>query len=541
MIGGVPKARRSQTKLSKSLQQQLLAALSKTGDELPSSLIQQPEVIGDRYCSASIPTSKRPFDATSVATSIIDSVPTKRARLTQTDVCRRPKGGNQSLMRETLQTGLHQPTPRRPKQSYASFLENFVDLADPVAAWLQSSGNIRCLSDSYLYQPGDSQISRLLTISVPEMGRKRSGSEFAMLTTPVSAISPSVEPGTWEQPPAGSFTQSNVTGGTSDSGRSSVKSPVETPLYRMDNLAANHIYMQDPSEELPSHIAALLEHIQERRKSPEPALDDVRQDRELAALEWTGAGEYEVEEYFRSKIFPFPSLLKSLLQRNGRQPMARRTVPTTGSASHLKVSTPVPDMIYGYSRRNAFPLQHDEMMANNQGLMYPFFVIEFESDGPSGNMWAATNRCLGGSASCVNITERLKQRLRRLYSSEVQPPSSAVFSIALDGTQARLYVSWKQGETDFYMATVERFILQEPEHYLLFRRYVRNILDWGQGKRLQEIQQSLDLIEKRRKEASGVAKSRPPPSPSSAFESTKRRKSSQLSSLGSSKANIIKR
>ena len=49
------------------------------------------------------------------------------------------------------------------------------------------------------------------------------------------------------------------------------------------------------------------------------------------------------------------------------------------------------------------------MVANTQGLVYPFFVIEFKADGPggSGSMWVATNQCLGGSASCVKIAERL--------------------------------------------------------------------------------------------------------------------------------------
>jgi hypothetical protein len=52
-------------------------------------------------------------------------------------------------------------------------------------------------------------------------------------------------------------------------------------------------------------------------------------------------------------------------------------------------------MLYGYNSVRAFPQQQaqllsigNEMVANTQDLMYPFFVIEFRADGPgeSGSM-----------------------------------------------------------------------------------------------------------------------------------------------------------
>ena len=74
--------------------------------------------------------------------------------------------------------------------------------------------------------------------------------------------------------------------------------------------------------------------------------------------------------------------------------MAKHIVPDFGSK--LKVSIPVPDMLYGYNCLRAFPQQQaqlrsigNEMIANTQGLLYPFFVIEFKADSPrgSGSMW----------------------------------------------------------------------------------------------------------------------------------------------------------
>lgn len=214
--------------------------------------------------------------------------------------------------------------------------------------------------------------------------------------------------------------------------------------------------------------------------------------------------------------------------------MIKQTAPRTGSK--FKVSTPVPDMLYGYKPGSAFPNQQAQLItmgtepiANTQDLLYPFFAIEFKGDGPSGvgSLWVATNQCLGGSASCVNIAERLNTQLRRCNSDNIQSINSAAFSIAMSGTEARLYISWKHNELDYYMANVRSFLLQEPEHYIEFRKYVRNIIDWGRGGRLEEIRKSLDsLLEESRKRTSAAAKSRTPPSADSA----------SISSSGSNKS-----
>ncbi|KAK3371884.1 hypothetical protein B0H63DRAFT_281890 [Podospora didyma] len=142
-------------------------------------------------------------------------------------------------------------------------------------------------------------------------------------------------------------------------------------------------------------------------------------------------------------------------------------------------------MIYGYNDEG-FPQQRaqlismgTEMEANNEGLLYPFFVIEFKGDGPSGSgsLWVATNQCLGGSTSCINIAERLNHQPRKCESENIKPINSAAFSVAMSGTEARLYISWRHNELDYYMANIENFLLQRPEHYIEFRKYVLNIID----------------------------------------------------------------
>lgn len=508
MKNGISKTqpRRSRVRLSKCLQEQLLNAIA----------ISSPVGAG-LHQDAPARSAKRQLDE-------IDQSPVKKVRLTNAQQPEFEGGGVQLADKTPV---LHHPKPKPP---YASFLDKFVDPFQPdpransehtfILEWLGSVGSDRdthCRSDSYLQLADDSPIPRGLARSAPAIGYIRDADGFAVPPTPASTRS-CLRADTDSR----LIAPSNITGSSGPSGRSLV----ENPPYRDMNLAANNIYIRPLYEQFPQHIVDIVQHIKRDRDSPGPSPEDVRQDTELNEL-WLSTGGPEVEDYFRDKIFPKPGPADSL-KRSDRQPMAKHTVPSTGSS--LNVSTPVPDMLYGYNRQKAFPQQQaqlismgTEMVANNQGLIYPFFIIEFKGEGPSGagNLWVATNQCLGGSASCINMAENLNHHLRQCESDLIYP-NSAAFSIAMCGTEARLYISWKQNKLDYYMANVDNFLLQDPEHYLKFRKYVCNIIDWGRGGRLEGIRKSLDsLLEESRKTASAAAKSRKPPSAHSASSTTR--------------------
>lgn len=456
---------------------------------------------------------------------------------------------NQRLMEELVQATLQQPKPTPPKRSYASFLEDFVDpissnpqlgpANDLVSGWLEtdfgSNRKTHSQSDSYLHRSDHDPVSRKLTRSTPDMSYKRDTDGFTVPPTP--PLTRSFPDGSQAGSQADSFhTESEFL----SSGRSSGRSLVESPLYRRMNLAANNVYMRNPDQDFPKHITGLIDHVRQGRDSPGPSPDALRHNADLYELE-NGAAEPEVEDYFKSEIFPKVRASGSL-KRTDRQPMAKHAVPST-AGSTLKVSTPVPDMLYGYNPKGAFPQQQAQLIsigntavANSQDLIYPFFVIEFKGDG---GMWVATNQCLGGSTSCVKIAEQLNQLLRKCESDKVQLIDSATFSVAMNGTEARLYISWKHNELDYYMQKVKSFLLQDPDHYLEFRKYVRNIIDWGKDKRLKEIRDSLDsLLEESRKRTSKAAKSRRPPSDGSATSSGKRHQSSSSRRNGSRSSSV---
>lgn len=103
-------------------------------------------------------------------------------------------------------------------------------------------------------------------------------------------------------------------------------------------------------------------------------------------LEERNLAKPAVEKYFKVNIFPDPTARGNLM-RSDKVPMASKLVPN--SHPSLKSSTPVPDVLYGYNREDAFSSSQqlqlqsmgDDMYVNSESLAYPFFVVEFKADG----------------------------------------------------------------------------------------------------------------------------------------------------------------
>lgn len=300
---------------------------------------------------------------------------------------------------------------------------------------------------------------------------------------------------------------------------------VERQDYRRVNLMENGIEMLPRKTPLPAHVSTLCNTIGKPRTSPEPTPEEAEQEMAfLQSLQFHGATEAEVEDHDKDDLFPGG-------KRVCKDGLAFRAKPTfqhciPGGPSPNKVSKPIPDLVYGYTTKPGFMKFTESQrlagqklnpplgeIASSGDLSFPFFVIEFKGAGPvNGNPWVATNQCLGGSATCVETAERLNRLLRQYPNAKTV--DNTTFSIAMDQGMASLYVSWSSEQPKYYTRDVDyRFDLENPEKYVLFRRYVKNILDWGKGPRLREIQEAFDfLLEEDRKRASAQARQRPPPS-----------------------------
>lgn len=416
--------------------------------------------------------------------------------------------------------------PARPStnQGYASYLETLVDLRgdslnsdqkdfdsssrvfEGVTAWLESvyseeliSRDLHCRSDScidgcytsHLALSPDSLIARPQSVSAPEMASQRDNDGFKVPSLPASATSSRKR----RASAAMSATSDAVSSSSLVSSQTSSRSMVEKFAYRYSNLARNNIAIRLPHEAMPQDIVYLVSEITRPRSdsgkgggdrgvlSPEIA-------NKLARFESENVGESAIETYMNSVFFG--NMTAEYLYQLYRQVMGRHTVPHVSGRADIRVSTPVPDLLCGYTRIEAFAnqaIQLDDLglepSAYQADMIYPFLVVEYK--GTSGNMWVATNQCAGGSVACTNMIDGLNARLAG------RAVSNASFSIAMNGTEARLYVTWKEKD-HFYMQKIRGFLLQDVEHFELLHRYIDNIMDWGLGIRLQSIQSALETL-----------------------------------------------
>ena len=200
--------------------------------------------------------------------------------------------------------------------------------------------------------------------------------------------------------------------------------------------------------------------------------------------------------------------------------MLKSTVPNSSTA--LRISTPHPGLLYGYKSEKAFSdvaCRHQfasirtESSANNENLTYPFLVVEMKP-GRKSDLDAATYQALGGVASCLQTLEGLQLRFEDFSSASQTAVDNIVFGIVTNGTETRLFVSWKDAQ-GFFMQRIGAFLLREPEQFHQLRQYLRNIVDWGRGKRLEQIRHGLShlpkvgISRKRRQTSSQGSSNRP--------------------------------
>ncbi|KAK8085675.1 hypothetical protein PG997_006946 [Apiospora hydei] len=304
---------------------------------------------------------------------------------------------------------------------------------------------------------------------------------------------------------------------------------VEKVDYRYRHLAWNNIIYAPAGlgPTVPATVSAACDLLQRPRDETEPSREQVlKEDGVLRLLEFQedGTMEYELETWFGDYVFPSGgALYRAGLTLQNRGPFEPDCVP--GGAASDRVAVPQPDMLYGYDtmyhRISPFTRLkgHDceglhPSIANVAGpyVGYPFFLIEIAPDGQDGGgcLWIAINQCLGGAATCAKAINKLDRLLQERGGTGAPQVDDAIFSIAANQYTAELLVSYvesdKSGDDCYCTRRAASFLLSDPDHFLKFRRYVRNIVDWGKGHRLRQILAALDyLVELERKEDEAMA------------------------------------
>lgn len=169
--------------------------------------------------------------------------------------------------------------------------------------------------------------------------------------------------------------------------------------------------------------------------------------------------------------------------------------------------TPKPDFVFGIDpKRNIFTSQEQTINDLQKstasivgGLQYPFFLIEWKSCSTGGNIFFAETQLARSGAAIVSSMVKFYRRAKPSISNEELLQKTLCFSSAVDSFQSRIYVHWwdKSGNSDdWHMHLVEHLGFQDrdPEHFRQYRRIIDNILEWGLGKRLQQIKEALKTL-----------------------------------------------
>ncbi|EPE03494.1 hypothetical protein F503_06667 [Ophiostoma piceae UAMH 11346] len=256
--------------------------------------------------------------------------------------------------------------------------------------------------------------------------------------------------------------------------------PVRHKDYRLFRLGLNNVYIYTKDiADCPIHVLALLSTVGAFRFSPQPSPADVVADEQIADLAVQPFPEVFVQDIICKRLLP---PLAAVLHRSDRVPMLESNVPSSKPAANCghTVSTPAPDVLYGYSLERAFRGQDavhvgGRALADDADMVYPFFLIEFTNE--CDDMWVATNECLGGTATCVNIIEQLKCRLwDKIPHDEDEIHNTAVCSLTISPTTALFYITWRTWEDTTYTKLIATYPLQDAAHWLCLRQVIQSVL-----------------------------------------------------------------
>ncbi|KAI9886543.1 MAG: hypothetical protein M1823_001654 [Watsoniomyces obsoletus] len=310
-----------------------------------------------------------------------------------------------------------------------------------VLHWLEDIGPpCRPRSDSYLLDHQDRR-----HLSLPDRMSKSSQSSRQPLT-PLS-LPPSQVP----------VTRQSVSAGEEDSRRDQ---RVYSSGYR--NILRLHGVHIDPfGRTIPEPVQSFAQEVISRtRTSPRLSDENVMAIQgELADL--TDVDEGTIQHgLIGTGLFP-TNTGNPGVATGGNSLFDGTALPYTSGLYLPPISTPKPDLVYGYPFKS-FTAAEAALMWQPQLSPYaqpttanywPFFVVEFKSGSQGGTRWVAENQNAGTGAHCVNSIETLLGYLTNTDQPRPRPRTiidSLAFSCVAESDMASLWVHWRTdgGEDD---------------------------------------------------------------------------------------------
>ncbi|TKA64920.1 hypothetical protein B0A49_12968 [Cryomyces minteri] len=224
--------------------------------------------------------------------------------------------------------------------------------------------------------------------------------------------------------------------------------------------------------------------------------------KEILSVEDEGEDEIAGKLGVTLPVFPRVGSEHEHLARKNKRPFGATSELLPAVAASLqpdsllpRIRGPVPDITYGI-KPSAFntpqEICHNQPPLNEihqpiADLYWPFLAVEIKSQAKGGSLYVATNQCAGSGSACVKAMDILSTD----YPLSNDTPLLA-FSCAVDGGTAKLYVHWQSSPGEFHLATIQRYLLSDPQYLHDLYRHVYSIIHWGTHERLSYIRRVLD-------------------------------------------------
>ena len=203
-----------------------------------------------------------------------------------------------------------------------------------------------------------------------------------------------------------------------------------------------------------------------------------------------------------------------------QQPRKPDTVLVDAMAKANGMKHAKPDRVFGIQIHH-YPVPNDvkvsiltEILLEVVPLLHwPFFIIEGKSH--SGSIAEATNQACRGGASIINASKLLLQQIGEPAITGSAPDTATfVFSATISPVIMEIWVHWAEHQEKqiiiYHMHKLRTHAIGDDHNAGKLRKVIHNILDWGCGKRFEEMKKIYDKVfdyERKRVAAEEVSES----------------------------------
>lgn len=277
------------------------------------------------------------------------------------------------------------------------------------------------------------------------------------------------------------------------SGKSSITKIKPTSTRYRSILEYNNVQIDPTGSKISKEVRSLLDtDILKKRTSP-PLSQDLLKSTGESMNKWGSSTENVVNSFVSSPMFP---IHQPGIGLGGNSPWPRAALPYNQDFG-FPISTPKPDYHVGYdtgiksgfSAQQAHVINHPHARPYTQpgtGNVLPFLTVELKSEANGGTLYHAENQAAGSGTYSQRAIEWLLDQANNPQPN--RQTDTVTFSMTGTGRLVVLSAHWRSLEDrTHYMSYIKGFLSSEPEQVQACHSTVKNIIEWGLGKRRSKL------------------------------------------------------